>query len=152
MPEDFFLSGLTITMKRFFQTSITILFLVVVSVLATGCGEPTKTPAHQPTNQERLEEVAPMLKIVALDKKKPPNNIAELDPVEPLIPMTVQQIKNGEIVYIWGTTLTIGSNASSTIIAHEKSAGTDGGWALMQDGTVKKLSVAEFTAAPKAKK
>ena len=105
MPEDFFLSGLTLKMKLFFQTSITILLFVVVFVLATGCGEVTKTPAQQPTSKERLEEVAQMLKIVAQDKKKPPNSVAELDPVEPLIPMTVQQIKNGEIVYIWGTTL-----------------------------------------------
>lgn len=139
-------------MKRFFQTSITILLFVVVSALATGCGEATKTPAQQPTSKERLEEVAQMLKIVAQDKKKPPNSVAELDPVEPLIPMTVQQIKNGEIVYIWGTTLSTGPNASSTIIAHEKSAGTDGGWALMQDGTVKKLTAAEFATTSKAKK
>jgi hypothetical protein len=59
-------------------------------------------------------------------------------------------IRSGQIEYIWGTKLTDGPEAAHKVIAFQTSAATDGGWVLFQDGSLKRLSAAEFAQAPKA--
>lgn len=60
-------------------------------------------------------------------------------------------INSGQIEYIWGTKLADGPEAASTVIAFQKTAETDAGWVLFQDGSMRRLTAAEFAAAPKAK-
>jgi hypothetical protein len=38
------------------------------------------------------------------------------------------------------------------VVAYEKKVPTEGGHVLLQDGTVKQMTAAEFQSAPKAKK
>lgn len=59
-------------------------------------------------------------------------------------------IRSGQIEYIWGTKLAEGPEAAGTVIAFQTAAATDGGWVLFQDGSLKRISAAEFAAAPKA--
>ena len=59
-------------------------------------------------------------------------------------------IRSGQIQYIWGTKLAEGPEAAGTVIAFQTAAATDGGWVLFQDGSLKRISAAEFAAAPKA--
>ncbi len=56
----------------------------------------------------------------------------------------------GQIQYLWGTKLAEGPEAAGTVIAFQTAAATDGGWVLFQDGSLKRISAAEFAAAPKA--
>lgn len=120
-----------------------------LGVGSLGCGgSGDKNAPMDPTGKDRMNEIVQMLKIVEEDKKKPPAKAADLDAVEPLIPMAVQQLRSGDIVYFWGKGLAEGN----AILAHEKKAATDGGWVLLQDGTVKQLSADQFKAAPKAGK
>jgi hypothetical protein len=55
---------------------------------------------------------------------------------------------NNEIVYQWGAR--IDPAGGETVLAYEKKAPSEGGWVLMQDGTVKQITADEFKAAPKA--
>ncbi len=59
-------------------------------------------------------------------------------------------IRSGQIQYIWGTKLAEGPEAAGKVIAFQTAAATDGGWVLFQDGSLKRISAAEFAAAPKA--
>jgi hypothetical protein len=59
-------------------------------------------------------------------------------------------IRSGQIQYLWGTKLAEGPEAAGTVIAFQTAAATDGGWVLFQDGSLKRISAAEFAAAPKA--
>lgn len=59
-------------------------------------------------------------------------------------------IRSGQIQYIWGTKLAAGPEAAGKVIAFQTTAATDGGWVLFQDGSLKRLSAAEFAQAPKA--
>ena len=59
-------------------------------------------------------------------------------------------LRSGQIEYIWGTTLTDGPEAAGRIVAYQKTAAADGGWALFQDGSLKHLTPAEFAATPRA--
>jgi len=129
----------------------TTLGALLVGLFAAGCGD-NKPVARQLTGKEKLEEVGQMLKSLANEKQSPPAKPADLANVEPLIPMSAEDIRSGAIVYSWGTGISSGGAAASTVIAYEKKAATDGGYVLLQDGTVKQMSAAEFQAAPKAKK
>ena len=75
--------------------------------------------------------------------------MSELDSIEPLIPSAGVAIRNGMIVYVWGASYQAGG---TSILAYEKSASESGGFVLLQDGTVKKLTAAEFATTSKAKK
>jgi len=128
-----------------------VVWAVVVAAgvgLATGCGD-TKT--SRPVSEERkaaLEELGQMLKALADEGKKPPARLAELDAVEPLIPVAGPAIRNGDIVYVWGAGYAAGG---TQLVAYESKAATEGGFVLFQDGTVKNLSASEFQSAPKGK-
>jgi len=116
--------------------------------LLTGC---TTSAASRPVSQERkdaLKEFGELLKGLNDEGAKPPAKLAGLEPVEPRVPNAGPAIRNGDIVYLWGAEYAAGSNK---VVAYEKQTPTEGGLVLLQDGTVKEMSAAEFGSAPKAK-
>lgn len=122
-------------------------------VLLAGCGGPVGNTGPvgtgTPTGKEALEDLERLLKSFDEKKQKPPAKLAAIEPVEPVYPGAYIGLVKGDIEYVWGAGLTAGSAA---VLAHEKRADTDGGWVLLQDGTVKTMTAAEFAAAPKAGK
>jgi hypothetical protein len=67
----------------------------------------------------------------------------------------IDMLKNGEVVFAWGVTLreiagTTG--ASTTVLAYEKAVPTKGGYVLIADGSVKKMTADDFKKANVAKK
>jgi hypothetical protein len=113
--------------------------------LAAGCGG-SQQPQQVNPNKAALEDLGGMLKQLAEQNMKPPARLEEL--MEPLVPTAGGMLRNGNIVYFWG----IGYDAGSTkIAAHEKNAASEGGFVLLQNGTVKEMTAAEFASAPKAK-
>jgi hypothetical protein len=139
-------------MKRFHRVCVALVFGLLLGSAAGGCGGAGNTTALDSTGKQMLEEIGEMLKTVQADRTRPPARVAELGSVEPMLPVSAQALRSGEIVYFWGAGLSTGPNASSTVIAHEKKVPSEGGWALMQDGTVKQMTAEEFKAAPQAGK
>ena len=128
------------------------LWAAVVAVcvgLAAGCGGSPNTAAALDREQKgALEELGLMLKTLAEEGRKPPAKAADLDAVDPMIPTAGAKIRTGELVYAWGAGYAAGG---TQVIAWEKGAAEQGGYVLLQDGTVKRLSAGEFQSAPKAK-
>ena len=124
--------------------------VVVAGVgLAVGCSSSHDTAgALAVEGKAALQEVADMLRIVADEGKKPPAKVADLDAVDAYLPTAGGKIRNGELVYVWGAGRAPGG---TLVIAYEKKAETEGGWVLLQDGTVKQMSAGEFQAAAKAR-
>jgi hypothetical protein len=116
---------------------------------AAGCGGGGSQGMGTPSAREKLAEVKSMLDTLAADRQKPPSKLAELGAVEPMLPIAAGDIRSGEIVYVWGTALAPGSAA---VIAYEKKVPTEGGWVLLQDGTLREMTAEEYNSAPKAKK
>lgn len=113
--------------------------------LVAGCGDNKPTVSSNP-NKDALAEIGQMLKMLADEKRRPPGRLAELEPVEPLLPSAAPLLRDGTLVYLWGTAFA----ADGTLVtAHEKRTPTEGGLVLLQNGTVKEMSAAEFAAAPK---
>ena len=125
------------------------LLLVSASTMLFGCGASTDKAPVPPSNKDYLQELGDALKNLPADIKKAPGKMSELESIEPLIPGAGAAIRNGSIVYVWGTQYQAGS---TSVLAYEKATPESGGYVLLQDGTVKQMTSAEFTAAPKAKK
>jgi tetrahydromethanopterin S-methyltransferase subunit D len=127
--------------------------LVSVNVLLVGCGgDPapaTTSQATGPTGEQALNDLGGMLKMIAEQKKKPPTKKTELDEYEPVFMAAARGIQSGDVNYIWGAGIQSSGNA---VVAHEKDAESKGGYVLLQNGSVKKMSAEEFKAAPKAAK
>jgi hypothetical protein len=77
-----------------------------------------------------------------------------MDRYQSMYPRAYAAVKSGSVVVIWGAALKgeeqVGEDEA--VVAYEKSVPTDGGYVLLSAGTVKKMTAAEFGAAPKAGK
>lgn len=109
-----------------------------------GCGDNKKAATAGANAKDPLNELGELLKTLAEENRKPPSKMAELESVEPNIPLAGPKIRDGEIVYVWGTEY---SASGAKIAAYEKKAPSEGGWVLLQNGTVKEMTASEFSAA-----
>ncbi len=133
---------------------MTRLWLVLVAVVVgglVGCGggDGPKQVSLDDVRKTELSELGELLKSLAAENKKPPAKPADVTDLEPFIPTAGAALRNGEVVYFWGAAYSAGGTA---VVAHEKKVPTDGGVVLLENGTVKQMSAAEFAAAPKAGK
>ena len=127
-----------------------LLAVLAASGMTMGCGGSgggTAQTNNGPTAKQALEDLVALLKFSAEENKKPPGRPADLERFDALYMSATLGISRKEIVYHWGTSLTGGS----AVVAYEVNAPAAGGWVLLQDGTVKKMSASDFQAAPKAK-
>lgn len=118
-----------------------------------GCGDGSTNPqgARGPSHKEALLDLAELLKGLSKERGKPPATLAQLERYEPPHPGAVHGVRHKEVEYLWGAGIATGGAASTTVVAYETKAPAEGGWVLLQDGSVKEMSADEFKAAPKAK-
>ena len=65
-----------------------------------------------------------------------------------MLPTAGPMLREGTLVYLWGATY---AADIEKVAAHEKKVPAEGGWVLLQSGTVREMTADEFKAAPKAK-
>jgi len=126
--------------------------VVAVALQSAGCGgapQSEGTPTGGPTAKQSLEDLARLLDHLKNENKKMPAKLAQIEPIEPAFPGAYLGLVQGNIVYLWGAPLN--PSAGHKVLAYEKDAAAEGGWVLMQDGTVKTMAPDEFRSAPKAK-
>lgn len=126
--------------------------VVAVSLQAAGCSSnaPVEAPVSTgPTAKESLENMVLLLQHFKDQNQKTPARIEDVEPVDPVFPGAYLGLVRKEIVYVWGAPLN--PAGSDRVLAYESTAPTDGGWVLMQDGTVKQMTQEQFSAAPKAR-
>ncbi len=122
----------------------------LLALAALGCGGPKAGEvAAPPTTSELLTDLKMMLASCEENHRPPPARLADAQKIEPAFPGAYRILRSGECVYVWGAGLSAGSSA---VLAYEKDVPTNGGPVLLQDGSLKTLSAAEFAAAPKATK
>jgi hypothetical protein len=124
--------------------------LALIGLLASfGCGDSSSSGSTLPSEEAALRDLGNMLKSISEEKKKTPMKAADLDVYEPIFMSACRGITANKIVYIWGSGY---AADKKEIVAHETTTESAGGYVLLQDGTVKKMTADEFKSAPKAAK
>jgi hypothetical protein len=122
---------------------------LIVVVLAVGCGGPTNNP-EPPRQQAALTELATILPVFP----RPPKGVADLVGYREASPVAYEAVRSGEVVVVWGVKMPGEGEAgkgTTDVVAYEKAAPTAGGFVLLHNGTVKKMTADEFKAAKMAK-
>jgi hypothetical protein len=82
-----------------------------------------------------------------------PAKLADVDRNKNMFPRGYEAVKSGNVVVLWGAP-TQGEGdvgkANEMVVAYEKDVATQGGYVLLSAGSVRKMTAAEFSAAPKA--
>jgi hypothetical protein len=124
--------------------------VLFVTLAAVGCKESraarTGVPAQIADNG--LEELSGVYKFMAQNKEAPPRKLEDLAEHQAALPTAWGKIESGEYVVQWGAGY---ASSGSGVLAHEKKAAESGGMVLLQNGTVKEMSAAEFKSASKAR-
>jgi hypothetical protein len=124
--------------------------VALVCALVVGCSsQPQGEAAPEFTV---LQEVNDLLRAATGAAGRPPARLADLDRYQSMFPRAYAAVQSGNVVVVWGAALKGEGDASQdqTVVAYEKAAPTDGGHVLLSGGAVKKMTAAEFGAAPKA--
>ncbi|HEY2786612.1 MAG TPA: hypothetical protein VGJ05_16720 [Fimbriiglobus sp.] len=125
------------------------------ALFAIGCsgGNGGVGPETTPT-ESALQEVSDLIRSVSNTTGRPPARASDFNKLESIYPNGVKAVKSGDVVVLWGAAVAGEGNLASAgekIVAYEKNAPTQGGFVLFVNGKVKKMTSAEFAAAPKAK-
>lgn len=129
-------------------------FVTAVAMAVVGCGGgggPKDPATTGPKPNDGLQDLKTLLDAVKSGQQKAPKSAAEMAAIEPMFPAAGAFIQNGSIEYVWGTALASGPDAAKRMVGFETKAAKEGGFVLLQDGTLKEVSAAEFGGLEKAK-
>jgi hypothetical protein len=128
-----------------------------LSLMMLGCG--SSTPPIKPDQEKNLalSQVGELYRLYTVDKQKPPTTIEDFASERAVAPMGFAAIKSGEIIVMYGATMTgleegPPSGNSDEVLAYAKTVPEAGGDVLMLDRSIKTMTAAEFKAAKKAGK
>ena len=132
---------------------------LALSTLLAGCGASAKPPTEQEQSMEAvgLQNLGEAYRTICVANGRPPKDMREVEQASAASPAGLAGIDATNVVVFWGTTLPDtseepGKVPSDKILAYEKKVPEQGGYVLMLDRTVKKMTADEFKAAPKASK
>jgi hypothetical protein len=120
---------------------------VLVATLPVACGPSTTPPESQA--QLSIGQVGQMFHFYQKGQKPPPQGLKDILPLKRQYPAAVQSISSKDVLVYWGVGFSDAPEAASTVLAYHKDVPEQGGEVLMQDGTAKKMTAAEFQAAVK---
>ncbi len=134
--------------------ALRVLTIALLPVLGAGCSG-SGGSGDQAPQQATLQDVADMIRATTQPNGHGPAKLADLNRVRDMFPRGYEAVKSGEVVVLWGAGLMgegdIGKGGGE-VVAYEKDAPASGGYVLLTSGETKKMSAAEFNAAPKAGK
>ena len=132
-------------------------FVFCLSVFAWGCGPGSQPITENPLEGAALSDIGEAYRTFTITKKRPPAKLDDLTPMEMACPTGVRALKKGEAVVRWGATLPDtgeepGKVPAPEVLAYVKNVPEQGGYVLLLDRTIRKMTADEFKAAPKAGK
>ena len=131
--------------------------LLSVATLA-GCGSsPEARELRSSGEAQGLAGLGRMYRVASDELGRPPKTIEELRKAEARVPGGLSGIGVENVAIYFGAELpaaagTPGDGASETILAYDRMVPRQGGFVLMLDQSVRKMSAGEFKSAKKAGK
>ncbi len=121
---------------------------LLLAAALTACSKQVVPPTLKAQlGKNGMEELAEVYKYMAKENEPAPRALTDLDKYEPNLVTAYPKLQSGEYVMFWGTGYLPSSDA---VLAYEKSAADSGGLVLLQNGTVKTVTAAEFKSLRKA--
>ncbi|WP_165071265.1 hypothetical protein [Paludisphaera rhizosphaerae] len=141
-----------------FRTIVAPLIVAAGLGAVAGCdGGPTVNNSVTSAESENgpLAQIGALYAAFTDTQKKPPSGIKDFASFAESMPEGVQGVRSGNLVVIWSVKLddtTPGGKGDSAdeVLAYEKSVPDSGGFVLMKNRTIRKMTADEFKAAPKA--
>ena len=121
-----------------------------LSLCGCGGGGAKSGGPTAPSNMDTVADVAEMLKEYCAANKRPPNSLADLEDASATHPVGHAAASTKEFVIYYK--VMINSAKADTVLAYHKDVPASGGVVVMQDGSVKEMTAADFASAPKAGK
>jgi hypothetical protein len=131
------------------------LFLVAV---APGCGgSPQQAELDTSAEAQGLKNLGKMYRIVSESLKRPPKTINELRKAEAQVPGGFNSIGETNVGIYFDVQMADasgkpGAETSEAVLAYDRMVPMQGGFVLMLDGSVRRISASEFKTAKKAGK
>jgi hypothetical protein len=131
-----------------------ILMMCSLAFLVAGCGGQNAPRTPDEWDQDNLTQVGELYRHYQFTKKKPPQSFADLNAVRTLAGNGYESIRTGNVVLLYGATLPDtgeepGEAGSDQVLAYRKEVPESGGYVLMLNRSVKKMTAEEFKAAPR---
>src|SRR5262245_60564557 len=122
--------------------------------LASGCGSSVEQKEEASAEAQGLKNLGEMYRIVSESLKRPPKDIGELRAAEAQVPGGFSSLGEPNVAIFFGVETPGPSGksvegASETILAYDRMVPRQGGFVLMLDRSVRKMSAEEFKAAKK---
>jgi hypothetical protein len=132
-----------------------LLLLGVTALFTTGCSSSTAPPSQDVVESIPLRELGEVYRTYVLAKKTAPKKMADVREYEAGYPMAFVGLKNKELEVFWGGELlepeaVFPTAKSDKVLAFESKAPKDGGYVLLANREIKKMTPEEFKSAPKA--
>ncbi|MFO0958829.1 MAG: hypothetical protein U0800_15595 [Isosphaeraceae bacterium] len=124
--------------------------------ISWGCGS-SKAPQSLVVENQSLADVGEAYRVTTIANNRPPKKLDELLTAEGIGGNGLGLVRSGEILVRLDAALPStgeepGDGSSQEVLAYFKSVPESGGYVLMLDRTIKKMTAAEFASAPKAGK
>jgi len=126
-----------------------VLWAATLALAAGGCGGGRQAVAP-PAPNDGLVDLREMLRRTAAAGEPVPTSAADLRALDAAYPAAGRFIATGQVVYLWGCRLSDKPESATRVVAFEKAAATEGGFVLLQDGTIRQVTAAEFAQLAKA--
>ena len=132
-----------------------VLASLILALAAAGCGGDGNAAAVAAAEVRPVQDVGELYRMYLIDHKKPPRSPADFRPLQEANPEAFRAVSSGDVVVIWGVTLTgldseRGQDSPDEVLAYEKKVPDQGGTVLMKDRSIRRMTADEFKAAPRA--
>jgi hypothetical protein len=129
------------------KTALGIL-LVVGTVSITGCSNKTAVRSVGDLEKDELTDIYECYTEYVKNHQRPPQQLADFKKYEAIHPLGTRVLREGKYIAVWG----VAGKDTGTVIAYAKEAPTQGGLAVMGDGSIKTLTADQVQAAIKPAK
>jgi hypothetical protein len=129
--------------------------VVLLAVLVAGCSSSRRQGEQKgPTREDELREAGELLALSSGQGGRGYTTAADLARYAQGFPLGYQAVASGAIVIVPGATMPGEGErgGSEAVVAYEKDVPTQGGLVLLHNRKVKKMTAAEWQAAPRAGK
>jgi hypothetical protein len=126
-------------------------FLVAVVLACSACGKQTVEPevAEENLQQFELVEIGGLYDVHLKEKQRPPTSLNDFKPYDVGFPSGFLALQEGRCIAVWGLNPANISDRTHTVVAYQKETPAHGGYVLLADLSVKKVSADDFKSLAK---